>query len=104
MNWETFKRAVEAAGLQPRDCGNHHWQIKGGEQLVNCWAHTNRGFRIAAKNGNGRSGTMAWAITLAGPPKVPEPQAEQKYPASVPKTPPWEQRVGLIRRFWRWIW
>ena len=118
MNWTKFKCAVQTAGLEPRDCGNDHWQITGGEQLVNCWANSNRGFRMAAGNGRGRSGSVAEAIRLAGPPKTPKPQAKHEYPANVPDAP-FEERVarmssapearksapiGLIRWLWRWIW
>ncbi len=125
MNWTKFNCAVQTAGLEPRDCGNDHWQITGGEQLVNCWANKNWGIYIAAENGLGRSGSVAKAIRLAGPPKTAKPQMD-KLPASVPKAP-WEERmaveknlylarmssapeaqenasVGLIRWIWRWIW
>jgi hypothetical protein len=115
MNWPKFKREVEAAGLQPHDCGNGHWQIKGGGQLVNCWVNTRRGFVVAVGNGRGDRCELSRAIELAGPPKAPEPQTEKTYPASVPdKFPtsvsdnvpfgPDKPRVGLIRWLWRWIW
>ena len=124
--WSEFKRLVEDAGLLPHRCGHAtarwpgtHWQITGGAQLVNVWPDTKRGFRMAVDNGRGCPGTIAKAIKVAGPPKVLKPQREHKYPASVPADmPPWhecrarvpdnapreDRPVGLIRRFWRWIW
>ncbi len=106
--WHDFANAVTHAGLFPKSCrpGNHcHWQITGGEQLVNVWPNTKRGFRMAADNGRGRPGTVAEAIKLAGPPETAKPQAEKKYPASVPDNPAWEERpVGLIRSLWRRLW
>lgn len=114
--WTDFADAVTHAGLYPKSChagDGCHWQITGGKQLVNLWPNTKRGCRMAVDNGRGRPGTIAKAIELAGPPKVPEPQAEKKYPASVPENPlpppsrepSWEpQRVGLIRWLLRWLW
>ena len=117
--WSQFYEAVVDAELHPKACpasGCDHWQITGGAKLVNVWPNTKRGCRIAVDNGRGRSGTVAKAIALAGPPKL---QAEKKYPPSVPdKFPagtsanapfgPDKPRVGLIRWFWRlvvrWIW
>ncbi len=119
--WHDFANAVTHAGLVPKSClagDGGHWQITGGEQMVNVWPNTKRGFVMAAGNGRGRFGSVAKAIKLAGPPKTPKPQAEHEYPASVPDAP-FEERmarmssapearkdatVGLIRWLWRWIW
>lgn len=35
-----IRAAVEAAGLELRDCGKGHWQIRGGRFLVNFWPRT----------------------------------------------------------------
>ena len=121
ITWSKFFDAVVDAGLHPKACpasGCDHWQITGGAQVVNVWPNTRRGFRMAVNNGQGRPGTIAKAIALAGPPKAPEPQREHDYPASVPADmPPWHESrasvpksapredrpVGLIRRFLRWV-
>lgn len=97
MNWESFKRDVKAAGLEAKWCGAHdqpyweadcHWQIRGGQQLVNIWPNTTkRGFVMQADHQKSKKGTIAKAIKLAGPPKTPTGQAEKKYPASVPEVP-----------------
>lgn len=35
MLFDEFANKVKAAGLIPRDCGNGHWQIRGGKYCVN---------------------------------------------------------------------
>lgn len=35
MTYEKFSQQVVAIGLTPRDCGEGHWQIRGGKYLVN---------------------------------------------------------------------
>ena len=107
--WLNFKAAVSAAGLIPHYCHPLHWQIKGGTkyQLVNCWVNTQRGFRFKAEGGPPvRRGIVADAIRFAGAPPVK------------PAEPPWgeetesilqtirdsDSSLGLIHRFWRWLW
>jgi hypothetical protein len=46
MTFDDFKRDVEAAGLQPHDCGHGHWQIKGGALLVNVYPFTAKGIKV----------------------------------------------------------
>jgi 5-methylcytosine-specific restriction endonuclease McrA len=43
---------VEAAGLIPHDCGNGHWQIRGGKYCVNFYPHAKDGpsFYVNATN------------------------------------------------------
>lgn len=108
--WEAFESTVRAFSLEPRDCGNGHWQITG-HRLVNCWPNARRGFVMQAANGKSRVGSVHKAIELATElhPKRQPRKTETKYPASVPEVAPWEDRpVGLIRRswrrFWRWVW
>lgn len=115
-SWSEFATRVTRAKLKAVSCGSNagefdtrstHWQVHGGAHLVNCWPYTKRGFRIQMDGQKSRDGSIAKAIKLAGPLKVPEPETKHDYPASVPDNPPWE-RVGLIRWVWRfvkrWIW
>lgn len=98
-SWTNFKEAIKAAGLMPRHCDFGHYQILDGKRLVNCWPDSKRGFVFQADGQKSRVGTIAEAIQLAGPPKAKPPKED---------SPPWEKsadrHVGLIRRFWRWIW
>ena len=97
-SWESFRDAVLEAGLSPSKCDDSLWEIRGGGRcaLVNCRPNTKLGFRIKAVGGPGYvTGTVADAIQLAGPPP-PGVAAQAIRGADLP--------VGLIRRFWRWIW
>lgn len=97
--WGQFEEAVKLARLKPRHCIAGHYQILGGDRLVNCWPETKRGFVYQADGQKSRIGSLADAIQLAGPPTSKPPEEN---------SPPWEEpknhQVGLIRRFWRWIW
>lgn len=96
----TARQKYKEAGLQFRVCSYHHWQIRGGTKnnVVNFWPNGKGGQKIAAGTEKGRRGGLREAIKLAGP---RDREEEKKI------DPPWEEpkdRVGLIRRFWRWIW
>ena len=95
LTFEEFADRAAAAGLGALECSPVHWQLRGGWRLVNVWPNTRRGFRFAAGDGKGRSGTLRDAIQLAGPVR-PVP------PEKPPRQPP-APRVGLNRRFWRWL-
>ncbi len=102
LTWAEFSQAVATAGrgLNARHCAEHHWQIQGGDWLVNCWPNSNRGFVMQKDGEQSRVGSLREAIDLASPPKAK--------PATETVAPPWEETrdrpVGLIRRLWRWIW
>jgi hypothetical protein len=108
MKYSTFAETVEAASLQSRRCTGDHWQILGGERLVNVWPHSKKGFRFQADGQKSRlsrgGGNLQQAIDLAGP--SPQAAVEQ----ALASLPPWEEdqqkpdRVGLIRWLWRWVW
>jgi hypothetical protein len=48
-SWNVFSSKVASAGLEPRDCGNGHWQVLGGERTVNFWPRAKEGPKIHAK-------------------------------------------------------
>ena len=112
MTYQAFTTAVNEAGLIPCLTGKDgHWRIRGGSrQIVDVWSHTKHGFRFQATGGKGsRSGTLDEAIALAGPrkkevsPEVCKAADPWEYPAEHEPTIQLPQ-VGLIRRFWRWLW
>ncbi len=106
-----FAIPVEAAGLVPRDCGEYHWQIKGGRhyKVVNCWDTKRRGFRFEAWQAlPTRDGTVADAIRQAGPPEKPAAGLAEIAPFDMVGDPE-ERQVGFIRwlcrkRFVLWLW
>ena len=97
--WDDFATAVREADarLSSRRCSEHHWQITGGRQLVNCWPNSKRGFICQVDGEKSRVGSLADAIRLAMPERGTPPW-------TVPVEVPVEAPVGLIRRFWRWMW
>jgi hypothetical protein len=46
MTYKEFTQVVLAAGLEPRCCNPLHWQIRGGEHIVNFYPDTKRGQRF----------------------------------------------------------
>jgi hypothetical protein len=70
LTWEAFVEATAAAGLGCRRCGIHHWQILGGQQIVNVWPDTKKGFRFQAGKAPVRTGDLGEAILAAGKPSV----------------------------------
>ena len=98
-NWKDFADILQSQGLRPRECTRGHWQILGGKTLVNCWPCTKRGFVIQADGKKSRVGTIEEGVQLAN-----------SYEKTVTKQmeAPWQESsqpsIGLIRRFWRWIW
>ncbi len=101
--YQDFARHVESAGLTPRNCTEHHWQIRGGERLVNCWPHGGQ-LRIHVDGGGkSRLGTIRDALRLAG--VRPKP-ADESPPWEEPKPP--VRTPGVLRRclraMWRFLW
>ncbi len=96
-DWDTFHEAVQAAGLTPRRCHAGHWQIRGEQRLVNCWPNTKRGFRFQSPGSPAFTGSVADAIDAAGHNTKPPESDRIPFDADV-------VQVGIIRRFWRWIW
>lgn len=43
MTFDDFSRKVQAAGLLPKDCGDGHWQIRGGKYIVNFYPFALKG-------------------------------------------------------------
>jgi hypothetical protein len=96
LTFTKFSQRAADVGLQARHCSPIHWQLHGGERLVNVWPHTRRGLRFQADGQKSQAGTLADAIALAGPPEQLREQAA-----------PWEpeiRRTGLIRWLWRLLW
>lgn len=90
LTTDDFLQAVGNAGLCPGFFTDTHWEIRGGDQLVRCWPHAIEGFRYQADGEKAQIGTLDEAIALA---KTPRPRVAAERP-----------QVGLIRRFWQWIW
>ncbi len=107
-SWRSFQAAVVAAGLMPHKRAPSHWHITGGTRcrLVYCWPNTKKGFRFTAESGPAvRSGTVADAIKLAGAPVKPaEPPWGEETESILQTIREADRPVGLIRRFWRWLW
>ncbi len=108
--WQRFCLMVRKAGLVAHSCSHSHWQIKGGTRcaLVNCWPNTKRGFRyqgISMKDHAVQTGSVDDAIRLAGPPPpyvaAPWEDSTEEIPQAIRGA---DLPVGLIRRFWRWLW
>lgn len=110
MKWDAFAAQVRKSGLHPRQCCMWHWQIRGGDRIVNCWPHTKVGFKYQAVGEKARAGDVKRAIEAAGEGRAWESPLE--FAPHVPDTtpqqePPWgsqERPVGLIRRIWRFLW
>lgn len=76
-DFNAFKTAVEASGLAAHQCASEtpHWQIKGGQRIVNIWPETNAGPKMqmgvakAVRLPFGSAG-IASAIAAAGLPAV----------------------------------
>ena len=55
-----------------------HWQILGGQRVVNFWPEAKRGPRLyVAGESRGRFGSLAKAISAAGKPVAVETPAEE---------------------------
>jgi len=109
MTYERFSDAVAGAGLVPRKCSDHHWQILGGpsEETVNCWPNSKKGFRYQVGTEKSRTGTLGDAIRAADPYRDCVPWVDpvsMEPPRTVVAYPPERERVGLIRWFWRLLW
>lgn len=76
IEFNKFKKEVEAAGLQAVDCGNYHWRIIGGLYEVNWYPRSKR--KTIYINGLGRkatetNGDLAAAIRVAQQPSAIQP-------------------------------
>jgi len=103
VDFEDFAAAVREAGLEARQCTPMHWQIRGGERLVNCWPVSGRLRIYVDRTDHSTLGTLKEALRAAGARPRPAPAVRPE----VVETPPWEpvQRpVGLLRRLWRFLW
>jgi len=98
MKYTEFQRIAVDAGLDARQCSTHHWQLLGGSRnrLVNVWANSKQGFRFQVEGSKSQGGRMKDAIELAG--------VVRKELAPWEDSEPLPQPVGMIRRWWRWIW
>jgi len=102
MDFETFKHLVNSSGggLSARRCASStgHWQICGGDRLVNVWPETKkRGFVMQLDGDESQPGNVGQAIRLARS-KPLDGKTEQTLVV----------QVGLCRTvfgvFWRWFW
>jgi 5-methylcytosine-specific restriction endonuclease McrA len=80
MTYEQFQERVVAAGLTPRQCSPSHYQIIGGERIVNVWPKSPQGFKYQVNPHKAVIGNLASAIRSAGPhttqpAKTPRPDA-----------------------------
>lgn len=66
MKYFRFALLVERAGLTPRRCNEVHWQILGGEFVVNFYPETKRGPRFYVDRAKrGSDGPLSRAIAAA---------------------------------------
>lgn len=75
LTFDEFTEEVTGAGLATHMCNPQHWQIKGGQVLVNFYPHTKRGhvYCVAIAGQRGKAGiTVAKAIQAAGKPMTAE--------------------------------
>ncbi len=70
MRFDAFKQTVAAAGLVAKDCGNSHWQIRGGKYCVNFYPFAKHGptFYVNATNSGTKRATVQDAIVAASNP------------------------------------
>lgn len=68
--YDDFARQVNVAGMVARDCGDSHWQIRGGRYCVNFYPDAKRGptLYVNATNEGIRGVTIADAIQAASNP------------------------------------
>jgi hypothetical protein len=107
-----YANACMKAGLSFVRKSEYHWQIKGGTRrlVVNCWPHSKRGFVYQVGVAPAKRGTIHDAIKLAGiaPQAVAKLYTSTPAPNNISDTPPWAEytrpHIGIIRRFWRWLW
>ena len=69
-----FEYLVIKAGFCPRDCGSLHWQILGGEKIVNYWQQRGTVYVQGASHSD-RGCNVEDAILAAGKPK-PRPAGD----------------------------
>lgn len=70
ITYDQFCEAVWAAVLIPHACTDEHWQIIGGEFLVNFWPYSRRGSRFQAVGSQSDLGDLSEAIRAAHCPPV----------------------------------
>lgn len=68
-----FDALCGKAGLVAHDCGNGHWQVKGGKFLVNFWPFSFKKTIHVANGPRFKGGTMEQAIECAGTPEMCKP-------------------------------
>jgi len=102
MTFAKFREQVEAVGLAARRCSPVHWQICGGDTLVNVWPNTRHGFKFQLDGKESQRGRLEDAIRMAGPPEPTTKPADDRPPWAEAKLP--RERVGLIRWLWRLLW
>ena len=95
MTFDEFSQCVSAARLSARDCGDGHWQIRGGKYVVNFYPDTRRGSTMFV-NGMHRGrcrATIEKAIAATKQPPSPSGQQAER----------WNQkrRLRLRRRLFR---
>lgn len=90
LTYDEFCDAVWAAMLIPHACTDQHWQIIGGEFLVNFYPYAMHGSSFYVNGSKGKRGTLAEAIAAAhNPPAInvfdkPAPY-KKKYQARIRK-------------------
>jgi hypothetical protein len=103
MTYNDFSERICNAGLRARRCSEFHWQISGGDRIVNCWPNSKRGFVFQSDlGGKAKLGSLDEAIQASGGPGL---SRDAPFDADPKKLPSPESRPpGVIRRFWRWFW
>lgn len=106
MTYYQFEEQVTNAGFTAVACSDIHWQIRGGQRIVNVWPHTKHGLRFQRDGQKAQNGTLSGAIAAAGRTKPKPPDLVRVAPwETSPPDAAWKpEHVGLIRRFWRFIW
>jgi hypothetical protein len=99
VTFDEFSRQVEEAGLVANDCGNGHWQIKGGALLVNYYPQTSKMY-VAGTTGGKVCRTVAEAIaaTQIPPSRVAADLRDGRHRSTRPA------RAALLRKDDRCHW
>lgn len=92
-NFAEFKALAEKQGLTARDCGNGHWQVRGGARIVNYYPDRGTVY-VCGDSGSKRNCKPERAVqaALAGPLKPQElPKSAGSFAVQKPEAKPVEK-------------